>query len=264
MIFIKTISFLGMDYLKAIYDEFYSCVKGTIERMGKEDTYRPFHEALLSKEAIIWSRFERSFSTSFGQKSIENISKYAVLSNGATKAERQHETQIELTDAQIAAIDSEIQMARNKHFSNWETSLNRVNGADKTGIKKRERVISDLWWIKDGVNNYVSIKTVKPNIDQTAVAKTDLLKLKINDANCNVYYGLYYNPYGVNKSDYNHNPPKLIFDMVKDPVVLIGKDYWDTLGGSGFYERILKIANEVGKESKKLVESYALSLDNVY
>lgn len=250
-----------MDYPKVIYDEFYSCVESTIERMGKEDTYRPFHEALLSKEAIIWSRFERSFSTSFGQKSIENISKYAVLSNGATKAERQHETYVELTDAQMMAIENEIQMARNKHFSNWETSLEKVKKADKSGSKNRERVISDLWWIKDGINNYVSIKTVKPNIDQTAVAKSDLLKLKINDLICNVYYGLYYNPFGTERASYNHNPPKMIFDMIKDPVVLIGKDYWDTLGGVGFYERILNIADEVGKESKKLVESYALSLD---
>jgi len=37
------------------------------------------------------------------------------------------------------------------------------------------RIISDLWWFKDGINHYMSIKTVKPNIDQTAVAKQDLL-----------------------------------------------------------------------------------------
>lgn len=250
-----------MDYLQAIYNEFYSCVQGTIQRMKSEDTYKPFHNALLSKEAVIWSRFERSFSTSFGQKSIENISKYAVLSNGADKAERLHETYVQLTENQIIAIEKEIEMARNGKFSNWETSLNRVRSISKTGNLKKERVISDLWWCKNGINNYVSIKTVKPNIDQTAVAKSDLLKLKINDENCNVYYGLYYNPFGNNKADYRHNPPKSIFDMVKDPVVLIGKEYWDTLGGTGFYEKILWIANEVGKESKKLIEEYSLLID---
>lgn len=253
-----------MDYLQEIYDEFYSCVKGTIERMDQEDTYRPFHEALLSKEAIIWSRFERSFSTSFGQKSIENISRYAVLSNGAEEAERQHETYVQLTDGQISAIDNEIQMARNKHFSNWETSLKRVQAIPITGQKRNERVISDLWWTKNDIDNYVSIKTVKPNIDQTAVAKSDLLKLKINNPNCNVYYGLYYNPYGNKRTDYRHNPPKMIFDMIRDSVVLIGKDYWDTLGGVGFYERILQVANEVGKESKKLIEHYSLGLNHTY
>lgn len=54
-------------YRTLIADEFRNCVNSTIGRvMGTEQTYRPFHTALLSEEVVFWSAFERSFSTSFG------------------------------------------------------------------------------------------------------------------------------------------------------------------------------------------------------
>ena len=47
-----------------------------------------------------------------------------------------------------------------------------------------------------------------------------------------------------------------IFDMHEDPVVLIGKDYWDTIGKVGTYEEILKIAESVRKEARKIMDRY--------
>ena len=111
-----------------------------------------------------------------------------------------------------------------------------------------------MWWCKDGVDNYISLKTVKPNIDQTSVAKEDCLRLSVADPNCNVYFGLPYNPYGECKEDYAHNPPMGIFDFRHDPVVLIGKEMWDTIGGDGCYEELLEIAAEVGKETRATIE----------
>ena len=110
-----------------------------------------------------------------------------------------------------------------------------------------------MWWNKDGVDNYISLKTVKPNIDQTTVAKEDCLYLAVNNPNCNVYFGLPYNPYGECKEDYAHNPPMGIFDFRHDPVVLIGKEMWDTIGGYGCYEELLDIAAEVGEETRRCI-----------
>ena len=247
-------------YYNLIYSEFMSCVTSTVQRMEKADTRRPFHEALLSKEALFWSRFERSFSTSFGQRTIERISEYAVMSNGASQVKRQKETFVNLDQNVAIAIDQNIEGSREGKFYNWEHSLSQVLSTEKSGKIIRIRVISDLWWKKDDINNYVSIKTVQPNIDQTAVSKSDCLKLKVNDPFCNVYFGLYYNPYGSRRCDYAFNPPKKIYDMVHDPVVLIGKDYWDCLGGEGFYEEVLGIAQDVGSQTKEIVNQYGGSI----
>ena len=55
-------------YRAIIADEFRNCVLNTIRRLDNAETNRPFHAALLSDEALFWSRFERSFSTSFDRE----------------------------------------------------------------------------------------------------------------------------------------------------------------------------------------------------
>ena len=81
---------MNKEYRGLIANEFRDCVEKTIQRVtSNKQTYRPFHSALLSDEVIFWSAFERSFSTSFGQRVIEEIARLVVLSNGADKAIRQ-------------------------------------------------------------------------------------------------------------------------------------------------------------------------------
>lgn len=239
-----------------IANEFRDCIANTVRRIAGEDTHRPFHAALLSEEALFWSRFERSFSTSFGQRAIEQISRIVVESNGAEQAMNQKQTQVLLSSAQLAAIDSHISKLRTGQLgrsADWEQDLREVEGNRIAEANDESRVISDLWWIKGGINHYLSIKTVKPNIDQTAEAKRDLLKLKLHDPQARVYFGLYYNPYGEHRADYAWTPPKGIFDLAHDDVVLIGRDYWDTLGGVGTYNEVLRIARQVGEETRPLI-----------
>lgn len=244
-------------YRQLIADEFKNCVTGTINRINKnQQTYRPFHTALLSDEVIYWSGFERSFSTSFGQRVIEEIAKLVALSYGAEDACRQKETSITIDEAYETAIHNHIQSLRDNTCTNhdWKSSLQEIQHAHPSGNKKTIRVISDVWWKKNGTENFISLKTVKPNIDQTAVAKEDCLKLAIAIPQCNVYFGLPYNPFGEEKEAYAFNPPMGIFDFHHDEVVLIGRELWDTIGGSGCYDELLDIAHEVGIETKETIE----------
>ena len=238
--------------------EFRNCVDATINRICQNTpTHRPFHTALLSDEVIFWSSFERSFSTSFGQRVIEEIAKIVALANGATEAQRQKETIVDIDQSYLNSITGYLQLLREGHreLRGWDNALSVLNEASLTNDIVRRRVISDLWWRKDGVDNYISLKTVKPNIDQTTVAKEDCMILKVAQPNCNVYFGLPYNPFGNNKEDYSHNPPMGIFDFKHDSVVLIGKEMWDTIGGSGCYEEILEIAKNVGKETRDSIKA---------
>lgn len=242
-------------YRELIAQEFRSCVNGTISRISESDTYRPFHTALLSEEVIFWSRFERSFSTSFGQRVIEEIAKIVAFSNGVEDAQRQRTTLVTFDEALINGVDQHIQSLRDGNCSDqgWETTLADLKKIKLSGHTRQLRVISDLWWKRDGIDHYASLKTVKPNIDQTAVAKEDCLRLTLADPRCKAYFGLPYNPYGESKTDYNFSPPMGIFDFHKDPVVLIGKEMWETIGGDGCYDEILAIAKEVGMETKKSI-----------
>lgn len=241
-----------------IEEELKRCVYETILRLTHEDTHRPFHKALLSETVLFWSRFERSFSTSFGQRVIEKISRAAVISGGATYAENQRATLISLSSAQLNAIEEHIASLRDRNsgkFADWKTDLEELANIQPSNDRQYLRVISDLWWKKDDLDHFMSIKTVKPNIDQTAEAKRDLLKLKLAYPNSKVYFGLYYNPFGEKREDYAWSPPKKIFNFNCDECVLIGKDYWDTLAYEGFYEELLAIAEKVGTETRLKIET---------
>lgn len=245
-------------YRTLIAAEFRNCVTNTIQRISSnKQTYRPFHTALLSEDVIFWSAFERSFSTSFGQRVIEEIAKLVALSNGAENASRQKETIIKIDVAYDEAIHEHMQALRRHCLESfaWAKAFSQIQNATPIGHVREIRIISDLWWKKSGIDNYISLKTVKPNIDQTAVAKEDCLRLKIANPNCNAFFGLPYNPYGERKSDYAHNPPMGIFDFHHDSVVLIGKEMWDTIGGDGCYEELLDIATKVGEETRVIIDN---------
>lgn len=243
------------DFIEA---ELRNCVINTIARLEAEDTHRPFHAALLSEEALFWSRFERSFSTSFGQRVIEQISKAAAISGGAQHAQNQRETTVVLPQSRLSAIEKHVEKLRRKgsrEVADWDENVRSLSLIEATPNVITLSVISDLWWSKDGIESFMSIKTVKPNIDQTAEAKRDLLKLKLAFPAANVYYGLYYNPYGERRLDYAWGPPKKIFNFNTDPAVLIGREYWDVLGGHGFYDELLVIAGRVGEGTRNLVSN---------
>mgnify|MGYP002679783813 FL=1 len=246
---------MNQRYHNLIAQEFQNCVDNTIRRITNRDVnYRPFHAALLSEDVLFWSAFERSFSTSFGQRVIEEVAKLVVLSNGADSAERQHITNIRIDQAYEDAIHRHMQDLRmHRGHSSWNQTLNHILATPRSGQIEELRVISDLWWRKDGVDNFISLKTVKPNIDQTAVAKEDCLHLSVAIPNCHTYFGLPYNPFGERREDYAFNPPMGIFDFKRDSVVLIGSEMWDTLGGEGCYNELLQIASEVGANTRRKI-----------
>ena len=118
-------------YQKQIEREFRTCVEDTISRIQESDeTYRPFHSALLSKEALFWSRFERSFSTSFGQRTIERLAEIAAYSNGARDTTRQKETMVRLDQAFFDAVNLHDEQIRSGDRRNrdWNKALSVVAG----------------------------------------------------------------------------------------------------------------------------------------
>lgn len=231
-----------------------ACVSGALKRTKKNKTHRPFHQALLTAELVNASSFERSFSTSFGQGPIEEISRLIAVDAGY-EAKRQKETQVNLYKGAIDEIEricSSLRAGEKK--PNWDKEVQKIQAFQKGDTEVR-RVISDLWLKKDGIETFISIKTVKPNLDQTEKAKNDMLLLKAHNPTYEVYFGLFYNPGGINKSDYNWTIPFKIFDMLNDAVVLIGKEYWNTLGNDNTYAELLQVFNDVGEETRKEISS---------
>ena len=230
------------------------CVDNTITRIKSDRTHRPFHEALLSKELVIASAFERSFSTSFGQKAVEEISQIIARSNGA-ECERQRETQVNIYKGASDEITRILNSLREGiAMPDWNKEVKRICAFTK-GDTIVLRVISDLWIKKENKETFISIKTVKPNLDQTEIAKKDMLLLKADNTSRRVFFGLFYNPGGEARADYNWTIPNRIFSMLDDACVLIGQEYWDYIGGKSTYSELLEIFENVGEKTRDRLSS---------
>lgn len=229
-----------------------SCVKRALERTKRNKTHRPFHEALLSREMVNASAFERSFSTSFGQGPVEEISAL-IAEDFGYKTERQKVTYVNIYKGAIDEIERICSSLRSgERRPDWKTEIARL-WAYKKGDTEVRRVISDLWLWKDKVETFISIKTVKPNLDQTEIAKKDMLLLKAHNPDYQTYFGLFYNPGGPERKNYNWTMPSKIFDMFADEAVLIGADYWNKLGDQTTYIELLKIFEKVGQDTRNQI-----------
>lgn len=248
---------------RKIKDECLDCVRRTIERVTKalekeregENFSNPFQARLLNDELIIPAKFVRSFVTSFGMKPLEKISLYIALDNvDTTDGCTQKETFVTISQNTLDSINRLVEQQKTNVLGRkalWSEDINSIVTSDENVIT--HKVISDLWFKRNGVDHFVSIKTVQPNKDQTEIAKKDSLILKFGVEGSRPYFALPYNPYGHYKEDYNHSPPYTFFNMIEDEVVLIGKEYWDFLGGEGTYETLLGVVEEAGRETRDMV-----------
>lgn len=239
--------------------------KRTIQEPFNEDEIKnknPFGYRLVPIEVWKGSKFERSFVTSLGQGIFEQIAKIIAEGSGAF-AENQYVKSIRLNSWQVEKIDNILakqrkQKSTSKSKAKGEVIKVKTISEELEFLRELEtdryqdaNVLFDLYIKReDGKEEYYSLKTVKPNLDQTETAKKDMLRLMTAEENVEAYFALPYNPAGegeVYKSA--HAIPYKLFDMDNDNNVLIGKSLWDKIGADrNTYNELLDIFDKVGEE----------------
>lgn len=239
--------------------------KRTIQEPFNENEIKnknPFGYRLVPIEVWKGSKFERSFVTSLGQGIFEQIAKIIAEGSGAF-AENQYVKSIRLNSWQVEKIDNILakqrkQKSNSKSKAKGEVIKVKTISEELEVLRELEtdryqdvNVLFDLYIKReDGKEEYYSLKTVKPNLDQTETAKKDMLRLMTAEENAEAYFALPYNPAGegeVYKSA--HAIPYKLFDMDNDNNVLIGKSLWDKIGADrNTYNELLDIFDKVGEE----------------
>lgn len=232
----------------------------------EEGKQRPFLAALVPEEILKASKFERSLVTSLGQIGWEKIARIiGEERKGIAK------TNYKLTggvfQAQLSTIQKIVYELEHKvgkevrRRPNWTLEKEEVKKSPKDQLVSVE-VISDLFVKeKERKEFYFEIKSSRPNADQSRVSKEKMLKIyamKMDEPH-EVYFALPDNPYGT-KEKYAHSHPKRFFDMADTNCVLMGKDFWNKLGGAGTYEELLGIFKEVGKITKDRIRKEFLNI----
>ena len=135
--------------------------------------------------------------------------------------------------------------------SKYPELVQEIISLSKSGNAVERVSIADLYVeTKSGEEWFFEIKSPKPNKGQCLEATGRLLQIQaITHAKypkAKAFYATAYNPYGVEKSTYRHSFVVNYMDLANE--VLIGKEFWDMVGGKGTYEEVLSIYQEVGKE----------------
>lgn len=234
------------------------------EPFSEEEIERnnPFGYRLVPIEIWKGAKFERSFVTSLGQKTFEQLAKIIAEGTGAL-AKNQHEEVIRINTWRKEKIDDLLGQQRNSiGIPNWNEEVRdtlALYNQSFTDIKVR----FDLYIKRSsGKEEYYSMKTVKPNLDQTEIAKKSMLYMKSYKEDCETYFALSYNPAGEGNPYMSaHTIPYRLLDMDDQNSVLIGSSFWNKIGeDEDTYNQLLEIFERVGYFYSEQIREYYLKI----
>lgn len=227
--------------------------------LGDEDSAKPFQYALFTKKGYLAKGFIHGCETALGNWH-ESIAKIISSNNfevakklqGAEKLQGKITNEAQRTFENILSdLDS---VKREPNHKKESEEIYSASQGNKNTVSRSQTV--DLYLERNnGEEIYLEIKGPKPNKNEMRAAKRDLLEvyaLKAHEGKkVKIFLGMYYNPYA--PQEYQRWTCVKFFDKGND--FLIGKDFWDFLGGSGAYEDLIKIYEEVGEAIRPKLEN---------
>lgn len=219
---------------------------------------KPFHERLFSKERIRETSFFHSCSTTIGITLFQNIA-YMIANNNKEfkQVEKQYLVEGNFSKQAQSIIEEIIfdlgrkQKDIKKRMPDIKKEAKEVlEFSSKQGNKSTQ--IADLF-LKT-INDeeiYIEIKTAKPNKGESKEAKRGMLKIiALRNKQVKTFVVMAYNPYEPESFRW----PLPLNYLKLDEDLLVGKSFWDFLGGNRTYEELLKLFEEVGNELKDKIE----------
>jgi len=217
---------------------------------------RPLYAALVPDEIFKGSHFERRFVTPFGTawEKLALVAAQLGLGHGAlshTIIGRVNKERLRRIQQVLNELEHPIG-GKERRRPDWQKELDYVL-AGRSASEVPVTVICDVY-AEDSKSNKryaFELKAPLPNSDQTKVSKEKILKLyaMISPQVDEAFYALPYNPYG-QRAKYAWSYPARWFNMKEDPVVLIGDEFWEKVGGLGTYQAFISAVNEIAPEYK--------------
>ena len=232
------------DVKKEIREYLIGVLDKKIEKYKPETDYAPFINSLIRDKPKLNSySIIHSIQTSLGMSMHEQVSKIIALTK-FDEAHTQWPSDIMVAKKRVTKIEEILtQVTNGTRKPNRLTEQDEILSIKNDDlVKKKTESIVDVYLRRNNDEFYFDIKTVKPNKTGFNSHKKRILTW-IARANKPITSAIVfpYNPYH----------PKAYkgigFDIMSPDDVMIGKDYWDFLGGKGCYEEVLDLYEQVGK-----------------
>lgn len=231
-----------------------------LDGYNAETEYKPFFDAIFSKEQVLTHSIVHSFYTSFGISIYEQLA--IILAKGAGfEAQSQYDLLGKIddkTESLINKIDMDLRSDKRKPDMKVEfEEIRKSIKIDKPISDPDKRV--DLFIKKsNGEEIYFDITSPKPNMKEFVALKKKLLRwiaLRLSvEKNVKVITALAlpYNPYY--PKPYARWTKGNMYDANQ---LMVGKDFWNFVANEEIYEDFIKIFKEVGEELREKIKEIA-------
>jgi len=241
-----------------------SKIKEKLAEYNPETSSMPFHFRLLGKDRMALFSFIQSVNTTLGTSIFEKVGQI-IAQPSVKEAKDRYDFEGFISSEAVLKIDSIMRGLRsasrkpNKELETKEVLV--VSQKGEMGKKLKKRV--DLFVVSEnGTESYFEIKTAKPNINEFAGIKKQLLdwvamrgsiepKVKIK-----TFVAIPYNPY--EPQPYERWTLQGLFDLNEE--VVVGPEFWDMLGGKGTYKDLLNVFEEAGIELRDEIDRKMVSI----
>ncbi len=244
---------------KAVYDFLRKKIKKKIEEytLNGEDSAKPFQYALFTRNGYLVKGFIHGCETGLGNWH-ESIAKIIATQNFSVAKKLQGKDKLKgniTRNAQRVFENILSDLESVVREPNHKREVAEIYRASRTGHTVKRTQTVDLYLKRsNGKEIFVEIKGPKPNKNEMRAAKRDLFEIYAIKAQekkkVKIVLGMYYNPYYPKK--YQRWTCLKFFDEGGD--FLIGKEFWDFLGGNGAYADLINIYKKVGKEIRPLLD----------
>ena len=229
-------------------------IEGKLHRYARETSSMPFLTRLIQdSEKVAAYSFIHSIATTLGMSIYEDVSKI-IAEESADECFTKYDIGGVISREQKSVIDDIVRKLRNgeKEVNSTQEIKLVLDASAKDGKAQKEGRIADFYMRRAGKEHYFEIKTVKPNIDVFTKSKMKLLEwVARRRSPIKVYLAFPYNPY--HPQPYERFTEQGVLDRGKE--FLIGKEYWNFLGGENTFEELLVLFDGVGKEFKERIKT---------
>jgi hypothetical protein len=228
-------------------------IEDKLRRYARETSSMPFLTRLIQdSEKVAAYSFIHSMATTLGMSIYEDVSKIIAEKN-SQECFTKYDVGGVISREQKNVIDDIIRKLRNgeKKVNHDEEIKQILSASAKDGKAQKEGRIADFYMLRNDIEHYFEIKTVKPNIDVFTKSKVKLLEWVARRRKpVKVFLAFPYNPY--HPEPYERFTEQGVLEKGKE--FLIGKEYWNFLGGNNTFENLLELFDSVGKKFKVKIQ----------
>lgn len=236
-----------------------NCLRNKLKNYKPENIGSPFHYRLLGRDRMALYSFLQSLNTTFGTSIFEPVA-VALAKNKFAKAQSQYFVGDKISESCQKTIQDIINNLTVGTLPNKNKEIELIRESVNTGkINNIKTVKADLFLEDEqGVQYLIDLKTAKPNISNFKDFKRTLLEwvgiALTNNPNLeiNTLIAIPYNPY--EPQPYERWTIKGMLDDKYE--LMVGKEFWDFIGGDGAYEEILDCFESAGIKMRPEIDEY--------